>query len=150
MLAPFLEGDRALARSEIDKLILYKGLADQREGQDDVITRQDIADISAVGSEAAMDQILDPALGGDIRAADAAYARGLSAGLNPVGVLRGFSAGSISSTPTIRAAEMRAPWRARARRASDLRQTSSNARPSSGPDGGSTRRANTPLTPNAP
>ena len=90
MLAPFLEGDRALARSEIEKLILYKGLATQRGGDAAQITRQDIADISAVGSEAAMDQILDPALGGDVRAADAAYARGLSAGLNPVGVLRGL------------------------------------------------------------
>lgn len=88
VLAPFLEGDRALARSEVEKLILYKGLAAQRGGEAGVITREDIAAISAVGSEAAMDQILDPAMSGDVRAADMAYARGLASGLNPVGVLR--------------------------------------------------------------
>lgn len=88
ILAPFLEGDRALARSEVEKLILYKGLADQRGGQADTVSRDDIAAISAIGSEAALDQILDPTLGGDVRAADTAYGRALASGLSPVGVLR--------------------------------------------------------------
>ena len=88
MLAPYLEGDRALARSEIEKLILYKGLAEQRGGQADVVEREDIAAISAAGAEAALDQIIDPAFSGDPPATDAGYARALASGVSPVAVLR--------------------------------------------------------------
>jgi len=88
ILAPYLEGDRALARSEIEKLILYKGFADQRGGEPGVIEAADIAAVSAVGSEAALDAILEPALGGDPAKTDLSYARALAAGANPVGVLR--------------------------------------------------------------
>lgn len=88
VLAPYLEGDRALARSEIEKLILYKGLLEQRDGQAATIDAADIAAVSAVGSEAALDGILEPAMGGDPVRADTAYARALAAGVNPVGVLR--------------------------------------------------------------
>jgi DNA polymerase-3 subunit delta len=88
MLAPYLEGDRALARSEVEKLILYKGLADQRGGEPARIERADITAISAAGSEAALDQILEPALGGDPARADSAYARAVGAGTSPVAVLR--------------------------------------------------------------
>jgi DNA polymerase-3 subunit delta len=88
MLAPYLEGDRALARSEIEKLILYKGLAEQRGGEPAVIDASDIAAVSAVGSEAALDAVLEPALGGDPVKTDLSYARALAAGANPVGVLR--------------------------------------------------------------
>jgi DNA polymerase-3 subunit delta len=88
ILAPYLVGDRALARAEIEKLVLYKGLADQRGGEAAVIEAADIAAVSAVGSEAALDAILEPALGGDPARADRSYARALAAGANPVGVLR--------------------------------------------------------------
>lgn len=88
MLAPYLEGDRALARGEIEKLILFKGLATQREGEAGVIERTDIAAISAAGAEAALDQIIDPVFRGDPVAADRAYARALAAGVSPVAVLR--------------------------------------------------------------
>ncbi len=88
MLAPFLEGDRALARGEIEKLILFKGLSEQRGGEGGVIEKTDIAAISAAGAEAALDQIIDPAFSGDPVAADRAYARALSAGVSPVAVLR--------------------------------------------------------------
>jgi DNA polymerase-3 subunit delta len=88
MLAPYLEGDRALARGEIDKLILYKGLARQRPEGEATIERADIAAISAAGAEAALDQIIDPAFSGDPVSADRAYARALSAGISPVAVLR--------------------------------------------------------------
>lgn len=88
MLAPYLEGDRALARGEIEKLILYKGSADQRGGAPGVIERADIAAISAAGAEAALDQVIEPAFSGDPVAADRAYARALSAGISPVAVLR--------------------------------------------------------------
>ena len=88
MLAPCLEGDRALARSEIEKLILFKGAADQRGGAEEVIEAADIAAVSAVGAEAALDSILAPAMGGDPKGMDAAFTRALAAGANPVGVLR--------------------------------------------------------------
>ncbi len=88
MLAPYLEGDRALARSEIEKLILYKGPAELRGREAAVIEAADISAISAVGSEAAVDAILEPTMGGNPAKADLAYARALAAGANPVGVLR--------------------------------------------------------------
>lgn len=88
MLAPYLEGDRALARAEVEKLILYKGLAGQRDGEAGVVDRTDIAAISAAGAEAALDQIIDPAFSGDPAAADRAYARALASGTSPVAVLR--------------------------------------------------------------
>jgi DNA polymerase-3 subunit delta len=88
MLAPYLEGDRALARAEVEKLILYKGLKSQRDGEAGVVDRSDIAAVSVAGAEAALDQIIDPAFSGDPVSADRAYARALGAGLNPVAVLR--------------------------------------------------------------
>ncbi|MCH8488877.1 MAG: DNA polymerase III subunit delta [Oceanicaulis sp.] len=88
VLAPFLEGDRALARGEIEKLILYKGLKVQRPEGEDAVTRSDIAAISAAGSDAAMDQILDATLSGDAARADLAYARAMGGGTSAVGVLR--------------------------------------------------------------
>jgi DNA polymerase-3 subunit delta len=88
MLAPYLEGDRALARAEVEKLILYKGLAAQREGGEAQVERADIAAVSVAGAEAALDQILEPAFGGDPAAADRAYGRALASGTSPVAVLR--------------------------------------------------------------
>jgi len=88
MLTPYLEGDRALARSEIEKLVLYKGLKAQRSGGSAVVERADVAAVSAAGADAALDQVIDPALSGDPVAADRAYARALGGGLSPVAVLR--------------------------------------------------------------
>ena len=76
-----------LARAEIEKLILYKGTFEQR-GAPDVITREDIAEVCAAGGDAALDQVVDPALLGDPVSADRGYARALGSGLSPVGVLR--------------------------------------------------------------
>lgn len=88
MLLPFLEGDRALARQEIEKLILFKGLASQRSEVPATIDRDDIAAISAAGADAALDQILDPTFLGQPGPTDRAYNRALEAGLNAVGLLR--------------------------------------------------------------
>lgn len=84
---PLIEGNRQLARAEIEKLILYKGTFEQR-GAPDVITREDIAEVCAAGGDAALDQVVDPALLGDPVSADRGYARALGSGLSPVGVLR--------------------------------------------------------------
>ena len=85
---PRLEGDRALARGEIEKLILYKGLAGQREPGDDQITLADIEAVAADQGEAQMDAVLEPALLGRLAEADKAYVRSISAGGSPVAILR--------------------------------------------------------------
>ena len=84
---PRLEGDRALARGEIEKMILFKGLRAQREG-DDVIMPADIEAVAAGQGEAVLDAVTGPALEGLVPDADSAYARALSGGASPVGVLR--------------------------------------------------------------
>lgn len=86
--APLIEGNRQLARTEIEKLILFKGTAEQRGGEPGTVTREDIADICAAAGEGALDQVVDPALLGDPVSADRGYARAVGSGLSPVGVLR--------------------------------------------------------------
>jgi DNA polymerase-3 subunit delta len=84
---PRLEGDRALARMEIEKLILYKGLREFRDSDESV----EIADIEAIAADtgdAALDAIIGPIMNGMVADADNAYHRALSGGGSPVGVLR--------------------------------------------------------------
>lgn len=85
---PRLEGDRALARGEIEKLILYKGLRSQRSEGQDTVTRSDIEAIAADQGEAQLDAVLAPALLGLMTKADSAYHRSISAGGSAVGILR--------------------------------------------------------------
>jgi DNA polymerase-3 subunit delta len=80
---PQLEGDRALARAEIEKLILYKGSAS--EGP---ITPEDVDAIAAGAEPIALDDVVDAALGGDLPAADRAVALAMGAGVSAVGVVR--------------------------------------------------------------
>jgi DNA polymerase-3 subunit delta len=84
---PRLEGDRGLARGEIEKLILYKGLAYQRDGEE-AVDEADIAAIAAEQGEADLNAIIGTVLDGNIGGADNAYARALSGGVSPVAVLR--------------------------------------------------------------
>lgn len=81
-LAGILEGDRELARSEIEKLILYKGF----EGGE--ISLDDLAAISTESAEAALDKVVDAALSGEIDEADAQYQRALDSGTSPVAIVR--------------------------------------------------------------
>lgn len=81
-LAGILEGDRELARSEIEKLILYKGF----DGGE--VTLDDLAAISTESAEAALDKVVDAALGGDIGETDAQYQRALESGTSPVAIVR--------------------------------------------------------------
>jgi DNA polymerase-3 subunit delta len=80
---PQLEGDRALARAEIEKLILYKG-----PGSPDPITPEDVDAISAGAEPVELDDVVDAALGGDVEAADRAVALAASAGVSAVSVVR--------------------------------------------------------------
>ncbi|MFT6461024.1 MAG: DNA polymerase-3 subunit delta [Maricaulis maris] len=85
---PRLEGDRALARGEIEKLILYKGLRSQRAEGDDTITREDVEAVAADQGEAQLDAVLAPTLLGLLAKADSAYHRSITAGGSAVGILR--------------------------------------------------------------
>jgi DNA polymerase-3 subunit delta len=82
-LLPQLEGDRALARAEIDKLILYKG-----DASDGPITPEDVDAIAAGAEPVALDDVVDAALGIDVAAADRAAALALAAGVSAVGIVR--------------------------------------------------------------
>lgn len=82
LLAQLLEGDRQLARSEIEKLILYKG---PNGGE---VTVEDLAEIASSGAEAALDNVIEPALSGNPRETDRNYQRALESGLNPVAIVR--------------------------------------------------------------
>ncbi|WP_417490183.1 DNA polymerase III subunit delta [Maricaulis sp.] len=85
---PRLEGDRAFARSEIEKLILFKGLKSQRPEGDDVVDIGDVEMIAADQGDAALDAIIGPVLDGNMAVADSAYVRALAGGTSAVGVLR--------------------------------------------------------------
>lgn len=80
---PQLEGDRALARAEIEKLILYMG-----PGSAEPITPADIDAISAGAEPVELDDVVDAALGGDVEGADRAVGLAASAGASAVGVVR--------------------------------------------------------------
>jgi DNA polymerase III subunit delta len=88
-LLPTLEGDRARARSEIEKLILYKGLANTRaDGDATEVTEDDVLACTVGSADAEMDSIIDAALSGQTALVDDIYHRALSAGRSPIGVLR--------------------------------------------------------------
>ena len=87
-LLPRLEGDRALARGEVEKLILYKGLAGQRPEGEGSVGIEDIEAVSSGQGDAALDAIIGPALAGEQSKADNAYARAIDGGASAVGVLR--------------------------------------------------------------
>ena len=82
-LLPQLEGDRALARAELEKLILYKGL-----GSKEPITPEDVDAIAAGAEPVALDDIVDAILGGDLTGADRAVTLATGAGASAVGVVR--------------------------------------------------------------
>ena len=82
-LIPQLEGDRALARAEIDKLVTYKGAE-----TDTPISVGDVEAISAGAEPVALDDVVDAVLGGDLEATDHALGLALAAGTTAVGITR--------------------------------------------------------------
>lgn len=83
---PRLEGDRALARNEIEKLVLYMGPAVTRDRHE--ISLEDVAAIASGLGDAALDDIIGPVFLGDLQAADSAYMRATSSGTSEVAILR--------------------------------------------------------------
>lgn len=87
-LLPQIEGDRGIARSEIDKLILYKGPKDLREPGDDEITLADVEACAASGGDTALDRVVETALSGEVKLADGSWARAHASGASGVGLIR--------------------------------------------------------------
>lgn len=79
-----LGADRAISRSELEKLILYKG-------ESGTISLEDAR--AAIGDSAAfsLDEITYACAGGDLRALDGALARAFEEGVAPVRILRTLS-----------------------------------------------------------
>lgn len=86
LLSSILEGQQAMARQEIEKLVLYKGPKEQRGS--DVITISDIEAISVAGAEAQLDQVIDFTLLGEADISDRAYHQALDSGISAIGLLR--------------------------------------------------------------
>ncbi len=80
-----LGGDRGVSRSELDKLVLYKGEAGGQVTLDDAI--------ACVGDSAAasLDDVAFALADGDVAGLDRAVDRGLQDGANPIGLLRAVS-----------------------------------------------------------
>jgi len=90
-LARALSQDRGLARQELDKLILYKGVKDARDESDSIVTAADVAASLGALQDADMDVILEAAALGQGEAADQALRRALESGLSPIAVIRAAS-----------------------------------------------------------
>lgn len=83
--APLLIGNRGIARSEIEKMILFKG-----NGRDAAspIDLDDIRNITADGQIASIDDIISNICLGKIADGDAAYQRAVAGKMNPAVILR--------------------------------------------------------------
>ena len=82
---PMLEGDRALSRNEIDKMILFKGAG---ESGNAVVTIADIKAIAAGAQAASIDDIIMAAMNGEPAQCDDAYQRAITGKVNAAVILR--------------------------------------------------------------
>lgn len=81
---PLLEGDRRLARSEIEKLALYKGYGTQEGAR---VELEDIKILAAGAGSTGLDDIVFDALSGHPLKADAGFCRAMEGKLTPHSVL---------------------------------------------------------------
>lgn len=81
---PLLEGDRGLARGEIEKMALYKGY-----GQDAgaTVTVQDVQDVAAGAQAASIDDIIYACMSGETQICDDNYRRAMNGKMSPVVIL---------------------------------------------------------------
>ncbi len=89
---PLLEGDRRMARSEIEKLALYKGYG-QEEGAK--VTLADIKVLAAGAGAAGLDDIVFDAMAGNAITMDASLQRALAGKTNPHSVLAALQRHSV-------------------------------------------------------
>ena len=81
---PLLEGDRRMARSEIEKLALYKGYGKEEGAK---VSLADIKALAAGAGAAGLDDIVFDAMAGNAKSMDAALQRALAGKINPHSVL---------------------------------------------------------------
>lgn len=81
-LVEHLGADRAISRSELDKLVLYIGTGPRE------VTPEDCRAIIGDASESGLDQIVEASLGGDLPRLERALVRSLGQGESPISVLR--------------------------------------------------------------
>ncbi len=83
-LVPLLEGDRRMARSEIEKLALYKGFGKEDGAK---VTLEDIKTLIGGAGAAGLDDIVFDAMAGNLKTMDASLRRALAGKINPHSVL---------------------------------------------------------------
>lgn len=82
---PLLEGDRALAKGEIEKMALYKGYGQIPGAQ---VELQDVVELASGAQSAGLDDIIYPAFSGKADEADSAYTRALGSKVPAALILR--------------------------------------------------------------
>lgn len=80
---PLLEGDHALAQSEIEKMALYKGYGQDRDA---TVTIEDVRAIAAGAQASAIDPIIQDALSGRIDSLDNRFRRAVEAKISPIAI----------------------------------------------------------------
>lgn len=92
LLVSLLGDDRGISRSEIDKLVLFKGLREQRSGPG-TISLDDVKACLADGVGEALDEAVGAAADGAADRLSRALWRSAAAGANPVALLRALARG---------------------------------------------------------
>ncbi|MDB2439910.1 DNA polymerase III subunit delta, partial [Hellea sp.] len=82
---PLLEGDYAMARSEIEKMALYKGYGAEPEAR---VSVADIRTLAAGGQSVSIDDIIMNAMSGNVAACDASFRRAVAGKMNSAVILR--------------------------------------------------------------
>ncbi|MCK5922645.1 MAG: DNA polymerase III subunit delta, partial [Methylococcales bacterium] len=81
---PLLEGDRRMARGEIEKLALYKGYGTEEEA---LVTLADIKAIASGAGAASLDDIVFDTLSGNSQIADASFRRAMEGKISAPAIL---------------------------------------------------------------
>lgn len=82
---PLLQGDRALLRSEIEKMALYKGYGSVSGAN---VTLDDVQRLAAGAQSSSIDDIIMAALSGSPESCDRSYRTAISGKINPALILR--------------------------------------------------------------
>lgn len=82
---PLLEGDYAMARSEIEKMALYKGYGSEPDAR---VNIDDIRTLAAGGQNVSIDDIIMNAMSGNIAECDASFRRAVAGKMSSAVILR--------------------------------------------------------------
>jgi len=81
---PLLEGDRALSRGEIEKMILYKGYGTEPNAK---VTLENVKAVASGAQAASIDDIIMSAMSGKVEACDDAFRRAVEGKVNTAVIL---------------------------------------------------------------